>query len=157
MHNQCIYLSLAAATEPVEGAIATTACAFKRRIEAAVLLSRGANYPLEADEGAFADFLEDGMSSVGALHSRTVAVADAATGGVTLYSAPEVLNTSAPVILLWHTPGPYQLIRWCPPEGQPMPRPGPFGLRLSQPPGREDTPVPHTLIDAKPPALIDLT
>ncbi len=157
VHNQCFYLSLAAATCPDEGAMATTAYAFKRRIEAAVLLSRAANYPLEADEGAFADFLEDGMSSVGALHSRAVAVAEATTGGVTLYSVPGVLDTTAPVILLWHTPGHYQLIKWCPPQGQSLPRPGPFSQRLSQPPGREDTPVPHTLVDAKPPALIDLT
>ena len=142
---------------PDEGAIASTAYAYKRRIEAAVLLSRGANYPLEADEGAFADFLEDGMSSVGALHSRAVAVAEATTGGVTLYSVPGVLDTTAPVILLWHTPGHYQLIRWNPPEGQTQPRPGPFGQRLRHPPGRANFPVPHTRIDAKPSFLIDLT
>ncbi len=123
----------------------------------AVLLSRGANYPLEAAEGAFANFRADVMSSVGAFHSRAVAVTDATTGGVTLYTAPAGLDTSAPVILLWHTPGHYQLIRWSPPAGQPMPRPGPFGQSLSHPPGREDTPVPHTLVDAKPPALIDPT
>ena len=156
MHNQCFYLSLAAATCSHEGAIATTAYSYKRRIEAAVLLSRGAHYPLQADEGAFADFLEDGMSSVAALHSRAVAVADSSTGGVTLYSAPAVLDTSAPVILLWHTPGHYRLIRWCPPEEQPMPRPGPFGQRLSYPPGRAGFPVPAYFVDVKPPALVDL-
>ena len=154
VHNQCFYLSLAAATCQDEGAIATTAYAFKRRIEAAVLLTRGAHYPLEAEEGAYADFLEDGMTSVGALHSRAVAVADAATGGVTLYAAPEVLDTSAQVILLRHTPGHYQLIKWRPhpPQEQTAPRPGPFGHRLSHP-----VYVPHTLVDARPPALIDLT
>ena len=159
VHNQCFYLSLAAATAPAEGAIATTAYAFKRRIEAAVLLSRGANYPLEADEGAFADFLEDGMSSVGALHSRAVAVAEATTGGVTLYSVPGALDATAPVILLWYTPGHYQLIRWNPPAGQSMPRPGPFGQSLSHTPGPRPRPgpVPHTLVDARPPALVDLT
>ena len=100
------------------------------------------------------------MSSVEALHSRAVAVADSTTGGVTLYSAPAVLDTSAPVILLWHTPGHYQLIRWSSPVGHPLPRPGPFGHSLSYPPGRADAPlppVPHTLVDVKPPALIDLT
>ena len=156
VHNQCFYLSLAAATCPNEGAIAATAYAFKRRIEAAVLLARGANYPLEAEEGAFADFLEDGMTSVGALSSRAVAVADATTGGITIYTAPALLFTAAPVILLWHTPGHYQLIRWNPPAGQDKPRPGPFGQSLAHPPGGEESPVPHTLVDARPPVLLDL-
>ena len=158
VHNQCFYLSLAAATCPNEGDIATTAYTFRRRIEAAVLLSRGPNYPLEAEEGAFADFLEDGMTSVSALHSRAVAVADATTGGVTIYT-PAVLDTAAPVILLWYTPGHYQLIRWNPPAGQSMPRPGPFGQSLSHTPGPRPRPgpVPHTLVDARPPALVDLT
>ena len=99
------------------------------------------------------------MSSVGALHSRAVAVAEATTGGVTPYSVPGVLDTTAPVILLWYTLGHYQLIiiRWNPPEGQSQPRPGPFGKRLRHPPGLANFPVPHTRIDAKPPFLIDLT
>ena len=97
------------------------------------------------------------MSSVGALASRAVAVADATTGGVTIYTAPAVLDTAAPVILLWHTPGHYQLIRWNPPAGQSMPRPDPFGQSLSHHPGGDDSPVPHTLVDARPPALLDLT
>ena len=150
-------MSLAAATCADSGAIATTAYAFKRRIEAAVLLARGANFPLEAQEGAFADFLEDGMSSVAALHNRAVAVADSTTGGVILFSSPAVLDTSAPVILLWHTPGHYQLIRWSPPAGHPQPRPGPFGQLLSHPPGQAGTPVPHSLINVRPPVLIDLS
>ena len=154
LHNQCFYLSLAAATCPDEGAIATTAYAFKRRIEAAVLLSRGANYPLEADEGAFADFLENGMTSVAALHNRAVAVADSTSGGVIVYSSPAMLDTSAPVILLWHTPGHYQLIKWRPhpPQEQSSPRHGPLSHHLSHP-----AYVPHMLVDARPPALIDLT
>ena len=81
------------------------AYACKRRLEAAILLTRGANFPLEAEEGAFADFFEDRMSSVAALHSREVAVADAITGGVTVYTSPAVLDTSVPAILLWYTPG----------------------------------------------------
>ena len=65
------------------------------------------------------------MSSVGALHSRAVAVAEATTGGVTLYSVPGALDAKAPVILLWYTPGHYQLIRWNPPEGNHNPGRGP--------------------------------
>ena len=99
--------------------------------------------------------MADGMSSVAALHSRAVAVADATTGGVTIYT-PAVLDTAAPVILLWYTPGHYQLIRWYPPAGQAMPRPGPFGQSLAHPPGGEESPVPHTLVDARPPVLLDL-
>ena len=157
MHNQCFYMSLAAATCADPGTIATTAYAFKRRIEAAVLLSRGAHFPLEAQDGEFADFLDDGISSVAALHNRAVAVADSTTGGVIVYSSPAVLDTAAPVILLWHTPGHYQLIRWNPPAGQPPPRPGPFSQRLSHPPGHAGTTVAHTLIDVCPPVLIDLS
>jgi len=155
LYNQCFYLSLAAATSPDHGAIASTAFTYKRRMEAAVLLSRGPNYPLQAEAGAFADFLEDGVSSIAALHNRAVAVADAVTGGVTLYSAPAVLDTSSTVILLWHTPGHYQLIRWCPPVGQPMARPGPFGQSLSHPPGSE-VGVTHFLVEVRPPALLDI-
>ena len=95
------------------------------------------------------------MSSIAALHNRAVAVADAVTGGVTLYSAPAVLDTSSTVILLWHTPGHYQLIRWCPPGGQPMPRPGPFGQSLSHPPDSE-VGVTHFLVEVRPPALLDI-
>ena len=154
--NQCFYLSLAAATSTGPGATAATAHEYKQRIEAAVLLSRGANFPLEAQVGAFADFLEDGMSSVPALHHRAVAVADATSGGVAIYSSPAVLDTSAPVILLWHTPDHYQLIRWDPPAGHPTPRHGTFCQRLAHPPGHEDAPVAHTLIDVRPPFFIDL-
>ena len=64
----------------------------------------------------------------------------------------EVLDTSSPVLLLWHTPGHYQLIKWRPPQEQALPRHGPFSHSLSHP-----TYVPHTLVDARPPALIDLT
>ena len=156
LSNQCFYLCLAAATSVDPGALATTAYEYKQRIEAAVLLSRGAHFPLEAEDGAFADFLEDGMSSVAALHHRAVAVADATSGGVIVYSSPAVLDTLAPVILLWHTPGHYQLIQWNPPAGQPRPRPGPFGERLDHPPGHEDAPVAHTLIVVRPPVFIDL-
>ena len=134
-----------------------TAYDYKGRIEAAVLHSRGANYPLEAEEGAFADFLEDGMSSVASLLSRTVAIADATAGGVTFYSLPVVLDASAPVILLWYTPGHYQLIRWHPPEGGPPPLPRLFSTRLDHPPGRVSDPVAYALVHVRPPVLIDLT
>ena len=97
------------------------------------------------------------MTSVAALQNRAVAVADSTTGGVIVYSSPAMLDTSAPVILLWHTPGHYQLIRWNPPAGIPPPRPGPFGERLSSPPDYEDSPVAHTPVDVRPPVLIDLT
>ncbi len=60
LYNQCFYLSLAAATSPDDGTIAFTAFIYKRRMEAAVLLSRGPNYPLQAEAGAFADFLANG-------------------------------------------------------------------------------------------------
>ena len=88
--------------------------------------------------------------------NASVAVADATSGGVAIYSSPAVLDTSAPVILLWHTPDHYQLIRWDPPAGHPFPRHGPFCQRLAHPPGHEDAPVAHTLIDVRPPFFIDL-
>ena len=91
------------------------------------------------------------MTSVAALHNRAVAVADSTSGGVIVYSSPAMLDTSAPVILLWHTPGHYQLIRWNPPAGIPPPRPGPFGERLSSPQDYEDSPVAHTPVDVRPP------
>ena len=111
--NQCFYLCLAAATQPLASPHATTALSYRRRIEAAVL-ARHPRWvdPAGPDAGAFADFLVEGLPAVPALRHRPIAVYNAAEGSCVIYRSPQWHEPLAPVLGLLHSGGHYQLLRW---------------------------------------------
>ena len=68
-----LFVLSAAIVEQPEG-MAASALRLKRTLEAAVRLVRGAASLQDEGLGAYADFLEDGMTSHPQLRSRTIAV-----------------------------------------------------------------------------------
>ena len=98
--NQCFYLSLSAAVTALPEGIAHTALRLKRTLEAAVRLVRGEEGVQDDQLGAFADFLEDGMTSHPTLCRRTIAVFDGAQGSVRLIRSPTHWCRDSPVIAL---------------------------------------------------------
>ena len=151
LYNQCFYLSLAAALRNDLHPDPVAALRLKRLFEAAVRLVRGAQFDLQDEAGAFADFLADAMTSHARLRHRTVAVFNSVEGSVTLYRDPVTVNPVSPVVGLYFTEGHYQWIRW----GVPAPSAGDLTRALLAPaPGAGA--ILHVLIDAAPPALVDI-
>jgi hypothetical protein len=116
--NQCLYLSLAAATTPPRESIHHNATCLRETIEAAVRASRP-NWAHEdflgEEVGAFADFLIWGLQAAAALRGRTVAIYDARTGSCEIIRPQTSLNARAPVIALWFSGAHYRWVRWAPP------------------------------------------
>ena len=151
LHNQCFYLSLAAALRNDLQSDPAAALRLKRLFEAAVRLVRGAHFGLQDEAGAFADFLADAMTSHAHLRHRTVAVFNSVEGSVTFYRDPVTVNPASSVVGLFYTVRHYQWIRW----GDPALLAGDLTRALLAPaPGAGA--IPHVLVDAAPPALVDL-
>jgi len=154
INNQCFYLSLAAAVRGTGEADARLALRLKRLFEASVRLVRGAHYDLQADAGAYADFLAPALTSYSPLRSRAVAVIDGEAGSIQVYRAPATLDPDSPVLALFFSNAHYQWVRW---EGG-----GPTAAALASacygpgPPGAPLAPVPHLELEATPPVLIIL-
>ena len=151
LFNQCFYMSLSAAvvTQPEE--VAATALRLKRTLEAAVRLVREEASMLDNSLGAYADFLEDGMTSHPLLCRRTIAVFDGESGSVRVVRSPALWSRDAPVIALLYTPGHYRWIRWS--SGSPST--GALLAALAAPPAPHQA-VAEIQIDARPPVLIDV-
>jgi len=127
----------------------------KRLFEAAARLHRGANYQLQADRGAFADFLQTGMTSYAPLRDRAVAIINGEAGYVEIYRAAATLNPNARLLALYFSSAHYQWLRWC--------GPGPTMAEFTQacqPAGAAAAPpqnqVPLVLMDAIPPVIVEL-
>ena len=149
--NQCFYLSLSAAVVAQPEEVAATALRLKRTLEAAVRLVRGEASMLDNSLGAYADFLEDGMTSHPLLCRRTIAVFDGESGSVRVVRSPALWSRDAPVIALLYTPGHYRWIRWS--SGSPPT--GALIAALAAPPAPHQA-VAEIQIDARPPVLMDI-
>ena len=88
--------------------VAATALRLKRTLEAAVRLVRGEASIMDNSLGAYADFLEDGMTSHPLLCRRTIAVFDGESGSVRVTRSPTLWSREAPVIALLFTRGHYR-------------------------------------------------
>ena len=149
--NQCFYLSLSAAISAQPEGIAYTALRLKRTLEAAVRLVRGEEGVQDDQLGAFADFLEDGMTSHPTLCRRTIAVFDGEQGSVRLIRSPTHWCRDSPVIALLYTPGHYRWIKWP----SPGPSTGALIEALAAPPGGLPA-VAEIQLDARPPVMINI-
>ena len=99
--NQCLYLSLAAATRAPGASLQPTAHALRSAIEAAVRRGRPGweNADLLGQEvGAFADFLIWGAPHARLLRGRAIAVYDAQNGTCEIIRTPGNTGMNTPVI-----------------------------------------------------------
>ena len=131
--------------------MAATALRLKRTLEAAVRLVQGAASWQDEGLGAYADFLEEGMTSHPQLRSRTIAVFNGAEGSVRIIRSPTHWSRDATVIALLYTPVHYRWIQWS----SPGPTTGALIAALAAPPGGHLA-VPEIQLDARPPVLMDV-
>ena len=113
--NQCLYLSLAAATSTNPATIHAMAGAMRAGIEDAVRADRPdwaeADF-LGQEGGAFADFLIWGEPAVGATRGRAIAVYDQRTGTCEIFRLPSRAAANRAVIGLWFSGAHYRWVRW---------------------------------------------
>ena len=117
--NQCLYLSLAAATAQRGHDVHPRAASMRQHIEAAVRQARpswAAQDFLGQEVGAFADFLTWGLQATPPLRGQAVAVYDGRTGTCEIFRPLRGPSAQPPrVIGLWFTGGHYRWLRWRPP------------------------------------------
>jgi len=115
---------------------------------------RGPGYELQAEHGAYADFLAAALTSYQPLRQRAVAVIDGDVGSIQVYRAPATVDPDSPVLALYFQQAHYQWLRW---EGA-----GPTTEALAhacQHPGGQGEPdghVPYLELEASPPVIIEL-
>ena len=112
--NQCLYLSLAAATATNDKDIPESAVQLRIAIEEAVRRARP-NWTsrdfLGEEIGAFADFLVYGLQATPTLRNRAVAIYDARVGTCEIIRPP-TFTPNRPVIALWFSGAHYRWLKW---------------------------------------------
>ena len=113
--NQCLYLSLAAASRGPNDALQQTAEEIREEIETAVRAARP-NWQhqdfLGGEVGAFADFLISGLQPCSKLRGKAVAVYDARVGSCEVYRPPAEVGQRYPVLALWFSGNHYRWVKW---------------------------------------------
>ena len=117
--NQCLYLSLAAASRAPGASLQPSAQFLRTSIEAAVRRGRPnwAEHDFLGQEvGAFADFLIWGIPQTPRLRGRAVAIYNEAEGTCEVVRTQGNTDVNAPVFAVWFSGSHYRWVRWATPE-----------------------------------------